>query len=105
MSEPFTQFWQRPAVRLGALGLSAVAAVYYGFIGLDVETAGMVVKRFGYYFMWAAFVLWVAALWRLWSRRAPGEPFTRREWLFAGLAIGLLSLVAINAESFRGSLG
>jgi hypothetical protein len=94
----------RSEVRLAALGLSAVAAVYFGFLGLDVEPAGMVVKRFGYYFMLVTFGLWVAALIRLWQGRAPGQPLTRREWLFATLAIGLLSLVAINAEAFRSKI-
>ena len=101
MSETFLRLLQRSEIRLAGLGLSAVLAVYLGFIGLDVEPAGMVVKRYGYFFMLTAFALWVAALWRLWQRRAGGESLSRREWLLAGLAIALLSLAAINAESFR----
>lgn len=64
----------------------------------------MVVKRYGYFFLLAAFALWVAALWQLWHRRADGVGLSRREWLLAGLAIGLLSLVAINAEAFRSKI-
>lgn len=101
VSESPVRLLQRSDFRLAGLGLTAVAAVYFGFIGLDVEPAGMVVKLYGYYFLLAAFALWVAALWRLWRRPAAGEPLARREWILAGLAIGLLSLVAINAESFR----
>ncbi len=104
MREPPLQLLQRSPVRLAAFGLSAVAAVYFGFLGLEVEPAGMVVKRFGYYFMLGTFALWVAALVRLWQQRSPGEPLTRREWLCAGLAIGLLSLVAVNAEAFRSKI-
>lgn len=101
MNESFLKLVHRSEAKLACFGLSAVAAVYLGFLGLAVEPAGMVVKRFGYYFMLAAFALWVAALWHLWRRRAAGEGMSRREWLLAGLAIGLLSLVAINSESFR----
>ncbi len=92
---------QRPDLRLAGLGLSAVVAVYFGFIGLEVEVGGMVVKRYGYYFLLTAFALWVVALGRLWRRRAADDYPSRREYLWAGLAIASLSLVAIGAESFR----
>ena len=101
MNERLLRLLQRSDLRLAGLGLSAVVAVYFGFIGLDVEPAGMVVKRYGYFFMLATFALWVAALWRLWQRRATGEKLSRREWLLAGIAIASLSLMAISAESFR----
>ena len=101
MSEYFLKLSQRSDVRLAGFGLSAVLAVYFGFLGLDVETAGRVVKRFGYYFMLATFALWVMALWQLWCRRTAGGGLSGREWWLASLVIGLLSLVAINAEPFR----
>jgi hypothetical protein len=104
VNETLLRLFQRSDIRLTGLGLSAVAAVYLGFIGLEVEPAGMVVKRYGYFFLLTAFALWVVALWRLWSRRAGGENLSRKEWLWAGLAIGLLSLVAINAEAFRSKI-
>ncbi len=104
MNETLTRLLHRSDIRLAAFGLAAVAAVYLGFIGLEVEPAGMVVKRYGYFFLLTAFALWVAALWRLWSRRAGGENLSRQEWLWAGLAIGLLSLMAINAEAFRSKI-
>ncbi len=104
MRVPSLNILQFPVVRLAAFGLAAVAAVYFGFIGLEVEPAGMVVKRFGYYFMLVTFALWVAALVRLWRARGPGEPLTRGEWLGATLAIGLLSLIAVNAEVFRSKI-
>ena len=101
MDESFLKLVHRSEAKLACFGLSAVAAVYLGFLGLAVEPAGMVVKLYGYYFMLVAFALWAAALWHLWHRRAAGERMSRREWLLAGLTIGLLSLVAINSESFR----
>lgn len=104
MSETFLKLLQRSDVRLAGFGLSALAAVYFGFLGLDVEPAGMVVKRYGYYFLLVTFALWVTALWRLWQRRTAGENLSQRECLWAGLAIGLLSLVAITAETFRSKI-
>lgn len=61
----------------------------------------MVVKRFGYHFVFIAFALWVAALWRLWQRRAPGVAMGRGEMLAVFLVIGLFSSIAISAEPFR----
>jgi hypothetical protein len=91
----------RTEFRLGLFGLAAVAAVYFGFLGLDVETSGMLVKKFGYYVMLLTFVLWVAGLWRLWQERSPGEGPGRRELLWAGTAIALFTAMAVAAEPFR----
>jgi hypothetical protein len=92
---------QRPVTRLLAFGLSAVLAVYLGFIGLDVEAAGSVVKHAGYYFLLSAFGLWVVALARLWRERLPGSTVCRRELAVAAGVIGGLTLIAVNAEPFR----
>ena len=101
MTNPGSALFQRTEFRLGLFGLAAVAAVWFGFIGLGVETAGMLVKRFGYYVMLLTFALWTAALWRLWTQRTPGPGVSRRELLAAGGVITLFSLMAINAEPFR----
>lgn len=61
----------------------------------------MVLKRFGYYFMLTAFVLWVMALGRLWSRRTAGKGPSGREWMHAALLIGLVTCVAVNSEPFQ----
>lgn len=95
------RFGLRSEVRLACFGLSALLAVYIGFIGLDVDGSGMVVKRFGYYFMLVTFALWLMALWRLWSRRAPGVPVGRGEKVALGAVVGLLTLIALAAETFR----
>jgi Dolichyl-phosphate-mannose-protein mannosyltransferase len=87
--------------RLALFGLAAVAAVYFGFIGLEVEAGGMLVKKFGYYVMLLTFVLWGASLWRLWRERAPGESPGRRELLGAGTVIALFTAMAVAAEPFR----
>jgi Dolichyl-phosphate-mannose-protein mannosyltransferase len=99
--DPRPPLWLRPDVRLAALGLAAVAAVYFGFIGLDVATAGAIVKRFGYHVLLLTFALWLAALWKLWRERAGGSAPGRMELAGAGLAIGLFSLVAVSAEPFQ----
>src|SRR2546422_7234346 len=46
---------------------------------------------------------WCALLWQLWSQRVPGSGLGRRELLFAGLTIALLSILAVNSEPFRRS--
>ena len=93
--------FQRTEFRLVVFGLAAVAAVWLGFLGLGVETAGMLVKRFGYYGMLLTFALWVVALGRLWHERIPGERISRRELFGAGALIGLFTLMAFNSEPFR----
>lgn len=93
--------FQRMEFRLALFGLVAVAAVYFGFIGLGVEAAGMLVKKFGYYVMLLTFALWVASLWRLWRERMPGEQPGRRELLWAAAVIALFSIMAVTAEPFR----
>jgi hypothetical protein len=96
---------RRPTlIRLALFGLAAVAAVYFGFIGLGVETAGTLVKRFGYYVMLLTFVLWVAALWRLWRERIPSPVMSRREWLGAGVVIALFTLMVLQSEPFRSKI-
>ena len=101
VSSPDPVFHWRAPFRLALFGLAAVAAVYFGFIGLGVEAAGLLVERFGYYVILLTFVLWVASLWQLWVRRIPGQVPDRREWLGAGLVIALFTLMAVNAEPFR----
>ncbi len=91
----------RTEFRLALFGLAAVAAVYFAFLGLDVEAAGMLVKKFGYYVMLLTFVLWVAGLWRLWCERSPGQRPGRRELLGAGAVIALFTVLAIASEPFR----
>ena len=104
MSEFLFKLQQRSDVRLGVFGLSAIAAVYFGFLGVAVGTAELVVKSYGYYFLLAAFALWSAALWRLWRQKREVERMHRSELLLALFTIGMLSLVAINAEPFRSKI-
>jgi hypothetical protein len=101
VSVPRLPLSQRTEFRLALFGVAAVAAVYLGFIGLGVETAGMLVKRFAYYVILLTFTLWGVMLWRLWAQRTPGGGPDRRELLVAGGVIALLSVMAINAEPFR----
>lgn len=94
-------FWSRAEFRLGLFGLAAVTAVYFGFIGWAPETGGMLVKRFGYYVLGLTFGLWLVALWQLSQQRCGAMGISRREGWGAGLAIGLFTLLAFNAEPFR----
>jgi hypothetical protein len=94
-------FIERPVTKLLAFGLAALASVYFGFLGLGVETAGAVVKHAGYYVLLGTFTLWLGALVRLWRERAPGASPGRRELLWAGLAIGVSTVMALTAEPLR----
>ncbi len=85
-------------------GLSALAAVWFGFIGISVAAADQIVKRGGYYVMLFTVVLWGVALWRLWCVRLPSVALSRREKLSAGLAIALLTVMALTAEPFRSKI-
>ena len=85
-------------------GLSALAAVWFGFIGVSVTAADQIVKRGGYYVMLLTVVLWGVALWRLWRARLPSVALSRREKFLAGLAIALLTLMALTAEPFRSKI-
>ncbi|MBI3885919.1 MAG: hypothetical protein HY302_09360 [Opitutae bacterium] len=94
----------RPEARLVLFGLAALAAVWLGFIGLSVGTADQVVKRGGYYVMLLTLALWVLALVRLWRTRLPAVPLSRREKIFAPLALALFTLMALTAEPFRSKI-
>ena len=104
MPGPPRPFLQRSDVRLVALGVAAVLAVYVGFLGVSVDTAGQLVKRYGYYVMLGTFALWVLALAQLWQRRAQGRRLTGLEAIWAGLAIGLLSLIALTSAPFQSQI-
>jgi hypothetical protein len=101
VSSPGATLLQRTEFRLALFGVAAVAAVYFGFIGLKVGTAEMLVKHYAYHVILLTFAGWCAMLWQLWARRSPESGLSRRELLLAGLTIALLSVMAINSEPFR----
>ena len=94
----------RTVGRLVLFGLTAVASVWLGFIGIGVDDANIFVKRFGYYFMLFAFALWITALWRLWKTRMASPAMSRREKAIAGTVIALLTIMALTAEPFRSKI-
>lgn len=104
MDRAFNQALKRSDVRLTCFGLSAVAAVYFGFLGLGLTASGTVVKRFGYYFILITFAWWLKTLWSVWRSRVQGERMSRREAWGAGLVIGVLSIAAFSSEPFRGKI-
>lgn len=104
MSEPVPHLLKRPVAKLALFGLAAVTSVYLGFIGLSVPRAEQVVKYWGYYFVLAAFVLWIVALWRLWRDRTPSAAMAAGEVAGAGGLIAVLTLVALTAEPFRSKI-
>ena len=82
-------------VRLALFGLTAVAAVYLGFVAPNVEQARDLVQRYGYYTVAGTFVWFLLALFPLRGgiARALGAT-TRREWFVVGALAGACVLVA-----------
>jgi hypothetical protein len=66
------RIWDRTGVRVTAVGLSGVLALYLGFVGLDVELAEHLIKKFGYHFMAFTVVWWGWSLIQFW--RNSGDP-------------------------------
>jgi hypothetical protein len=95
----------RSEVRIAGLGLSAVGAVWIGFVGMEVGTAEQLILRGGYYVMTLSFALWLAALWQLWQLRpsaAPRWPLSER--IAAVLLVAVCCLVALVHETFRSKI-
>lgn len=94
-------------LRLGLFGLSAVVAVYLGFLHFSVPEALRVVREAGYFVLLFTFALWLLALWR-WLREEAGaghtpRPGSRDLWLAAGL-VAVLTALALTHESFRSKI-
>jgi hypothetical protein len=95
----------RTETRLVLFGACGIGAVYVGFLALPVAIAETLVKRGGYYVMFAACALFLHALWRYWSRRTPvWSPLTAQQRWLTGGAVALFSLLAIGAEPFRSKI-
>lgn len=100
------RLWSRTDVRLVLVGGSALLAVYLGFLGVPVTAAEAFVKQNGYYVLLATFALFLHALWRM-GRAGPASalaPLSRQQLLVVAAAIGVFSLLAINAEPFRSKI-
>lgn len=103
--------WERLGGRR-ALGFAIAAglAVWLGFAGLPVRLAEEVVKRGGYYFMALTFAAWVWTLIVAFRRRresaavAPAETFSSLHRIGLGALIGLLTLMAVQSEPYRGKI-
>lgn len=91
----------RREVPLACFGVSAVLAVYLGFIGISVKLAEDLVKRGGYYVMLVTFALFLHAVWRI-RQAAPWklEPLTRGQRWGTVAIIAVLSSMAITAEPY-----
>ena len=102
LRRPFPPAWaSRVEVRLVCFGLAALASVYFGFIGLDVAAADHFVKHHGYHVIAAAFVLWLACLWRLRAGLEPGEIPARGELGGPMAAIAAFTALYLFAEKFH----
>ncbi|MDB4474019.1 glycosyltransferase family 39 protein [Opitutaceae bacterium] len=75
------RIWDRTGVRVVAVGLSGMLALYFGFLGIDVEVAENLIKKWGYHFMALTVVWWGWSLVRFWrcSRRSSSAPTGSRE--------------------------
>lgn len=95
----------RADARLVGFGLSALAAMYLGFIGVPVKLAEEAIKRGGYYLMAATIAWFLHALWRLAREsRSPVEPLTRSRRIGMIVTVALLSLMAIAAEPYQSKI-
>ena len=87
-----------------AVGLIGVLALYLGFVGVEVEVAEHLIKKWGYHFMAFTVVWWGWSLIRLWrSSRSPSssstgwwEKWSRRE---------IISVVGVTAVLMASLLG
>jgi hypothetical protein len=98
----FPPVWaSRTEFRLVCFGLSAVAAVYIGFLGFDVGAADYFVKHHGYHMIALSFALWLACLWRLRPLlEAPHVP-ALRELLVPASFIALFTALYVFSEPFQ----
>jgi hypothetical protein len=94
----------RPSLRLALLAVAGLAAAFFGFVFFPVDTARNILRFGGYYIILATFALWLAALWRVWRAHTPGRPFPRGELIAAGVAIALLTTIAVTHETFRSKI-
>jgi hypothetical protein len=101
--------WARVEVRLAAVGLVGLLALYLGFIGIEVALAEPLIKKWGYHFMALTVVWWVWSLWQLWRRPehaganpdAPQEKWSRREVLSMFVVTAALMVSLLGMETLR----
>lgn len=93
---------------MAAVGITGVAAVYFGFVGIGVAPAEYLIKHWGYHFMALTVVWWAWCLGRLWrgSVGGSGGPRGGKGWTRAeigGVAIVTSVLMAslLGMESLR----
>ena len=96
-------------VRLAAVGLVGLLALYMGFIGIEVTLAEHLIKGWGYHFMALTVVWWGWSLWKLWRRPAhacsvpdaPPEKWSRREVLSMFVVTAVLMVSLLGMETLR----
>lgn len=93
-------------LRLGLFGLSATAALYFGFVHFTVPEAVGLVRNAGYYVILLTFSLWIVAMWRQRSQSMADDSVrpALREHLLAGGVIAVLTLLALCHETFRSKI-
>jgi hypothetical protein len=95
----------RPGLRLGLFALTAVAALYFGFVHFPVTAAQAILRQAGYYVILLTFVLWVLAGWRCYraSATAAAVPPPKGRWAAVGLT-ALLAVLAVSHEPYRSKI-
>ena len=105
MRESLLKLLQRSDLRLAAIGLTSVSAVYLGFLSVSVGQAQVFIQNAGYYVLLLTFALWVFSLWRLWQERTTGAAtWSWQEQIAAGLVVLIFTGVAIAHETFRSKI-
>lgn len=98
----FVPSLNRTNIRLVCFGLSAVGAIYLGFLAVGFREAERIIMKGGYYVMVVTLLLWLRALWQVWrspANRSPAWPPGERVALVA-LVLGCCT-VAVVQETFR----
>lgn len=94
-----------PIRSLPTFGASAAVALILGFVAVPWELAATLVKRGGYFVLLGTFVLFLAALRRHLATRPRGaDRCSGGQLAGLGLAVGLLTVLAVGAEPFRSKI-
>ena len=100
----------RSEVRLVAVGVVGIMAIYVGFWGFEVATAEYLIKHWGYHFMALTVAWWAWSVGQLWLQTVRSDPaggspahrpWTRGEVIGVGLVTLALMASLLGMETLR----